>query len=256
MGERHEGGGCTGRPPVRPGPETRTADALLAAVRPRHLDPEAEARALTAFRDAREERRRTRSPRARRRDDWRPYARRPTGRSLPTLLALLLGCAALGGVAVATIGVPKHHSAPPRPAAPRAPVTPGPGEQPTGRPRVEGTGEPSRTPDGASEETTAGVAHTTAGPGSASAADTTAGSASAAGEDGEAAEKAAEKGAQDAEKAEAKAAKKADKAAEKAAEKAARDAEKTARAADKAAEKAAKDDEKAARADEKATPGP
>ncbi|MEW2496656.1 hypothetical protein AB0942_24425 [Streptomyces nodosus] len=245
MGERHEGGGCTGRPPVRPGPETRTADALLAAVRPRRLDPEAEARALTAFRDAREERRRTRSPRARRRDDWRPHARRPTGRSLPTLLALLLGCAALGGVAVATIGVPKHHSAPPRPAAPRAPVTPGPGEQPTGRPRVGDTGEPSRTPDGASEETTAGS-------GPASAADTTAESASAAGEDGEAAEKAAEKGVKDAEKAEAKAAKKADKAAEKAA----RDAEKTARAADKAAEKAAKDDEKAARADEKATPGP
>ncbi|MBB4793412.1 hypothetical protein [Streptomyces nodosus] len=251
MGERHEGGGCTGRPPVRPGPETLTADALLAAVRPRHLDPEAEARALTAFRDAREERRRTRSPRARRRDDWRPHARRLTGRSLPTLLALVLGCAALGGVAVATIGVPKHHSAPPRPAVPRAPVTPGPGEQPTGGPRVGDTGEPSRTPDGASEETTAGAADTTTGSGSASAADATAGSASAAGEDGEVAEKAVEKGVQDAAKAEAKAAKKADKAAEKAA----RDAEKAARAADKAAEKAAKDDEKAVRAGEKATPG-
>ncbi|MEU6364648.1 hypothetical protein ABZ876_02615 [Streptomyces sp. NPDC046931] len=140
MGERHNGGGHTARPLVLPGPETRTADALRAALRPRRLDPEAEARALAAFLDAHKQRQGTRPMRTRRRDDWRPSARRRACRSLRTLLAVLLSGAALGGVAVAARGDLPHDTAPRRPAGSQAPRTPGPPQ------RTSGIGTAGETP--------------------------------------------------------------------------------------------------------------
>ncbi|MFI9648550.1 hypothetical protein ACIHAA_19900 [Streptomyces sp. NPDC052040] len=95
MGERY-GSGRTVRPSGHPGPEPRTADALRAALGRSLPGPEAEARALTAFRDARKQPQDPRPGRIRRRDDWRPRARRRAGRPLPTLLAVLLCGAACG----------------------------------------------------------------------------------------------------------------------------------------------------------------
>lgn len=123
MGERHDDRGHMGRPPVRPGPEMLVADAL-AAVRPRQLDPEAEARAVAAFRDARRQRQGVRSVRTRRRDDWRPAAARRAVPSLRTLFLALLAGVTVGQVAVASTGHPPHDS-PQRPAHSAPPASPG-----------------------------------------------------------------------------------------------------------------------------------
>ncbi|WP_159772040.1 hypothetical protein [Streptomyces sp. HM190] len=103
-----------------PAPETRTppglpdvgltaadassVDLLLAvAVRVRaEVDSAGEARALAAFRAAREQG--PRAARTRRRDDWRPNPRRRVQRSVRTTLAVLLSSLTLGGVAFAAIG--------------------------------------------------------------------------------------------------------------------------------------------------------
>ncbi|MER6356763.1 hypothetical protein ABT186_34400 [Streptomyces sp. NPDC001634] len=142
MDERRDEGAHAGRPPVRPGPETRTADALLAAVRPRYLDPDAEARAVAAFREAWRQRHGARPVRTRRRDDWRPRARRGAGRSLHTLLALLLSGATLGGVAVASMGNPPHAAAPQRPAPSDPPASQAPPQNTSG---MHTAGDRSRT---------------------------------------------------------------------------------------------------------------
>jgi hypothetical protein len=178
-------------------------DALVAAVRPRRLDPDAEARAVAAFRDAWNERRGVQPERTRRRDDWRPRARRRAGRTLHTLLAVLLGGATLGGVAVASIGIPPHDAAPRRPARSEAPVTPGLSGPMSGRGLTSGGnpgigGEVSQTP-------------------------------------GRSAEKAAEKATKARRKADEKAAKAADKAS-KASDKARKDAAKAAKSAGKSAQ--------------------
>ncbi|MFD5076035.1 hypothetical protein [Streptomyces sp. NPDC058371] len=77
-------------------------DALVAAVRGGPVDPEAEGRAIAAFRAAREQG--THADRSRRRDDWRPREQRRASRSLRAALAALIAGLALGGVAFAGIG--------------------------------------------------------------------------------------------------------------------------------------------------------
>ncbi|MFF6782093.1 hypothetical protein [Streptomyces sp. NPDC012510] len=80
-----------------------SVDTLLAAVRTgAEVGSEGEARAVAAFRAAREKGART--ARTRRRDDWRPNARRRVQLSIRTTLAVLLASLTLGGVAFAAIG--------------------------------------------------------------------------------------------------------------------------------------------------------
>ncbi|WP_328837317.1 hypothetical protein [Streptomyces europaeiscabiei] len=81
-----------------------SVDSLLAAaVRGgASADSAGEARAVAAFRAAREAGPRT--ARTRRRDDWRPNARRRVQLSIRTTLAVLLASLTLGGVAFAAIG--------------------------------------------------------------------------------------------------------------------------------------------------------
>ncbi|UUU31345.1 hypothetical protein JIX56_16335 [Streptomyces sp. CA-210063] len=84
--------------------DTPSLDALLAAaVRGGAVaDSAGEARAVAAFREARE--RGPGTARTRRRDDWRPNARRRLQLSVRTTLAVLLASLTLGGVAFAAIG--------------------------------------------------------------------------------------------------------------------------------------------------------
>jgi hypothetical protein len=91
--------------PGHPGTaSTPSVDSLLAAaVRGgAGAGSAGEARAVAAFRAVWE--RGARTARTRRRDDWRPNARRRVQRSIRTTLAALLATLALGGVAVAAIG--------------------------------------------------------------------------------------------------------------------------------------------------------
>ncbi|MDX3132539.1 hypothetical protein PV367_22710, partial [Streptomyces europaeiscabiei] len=92
--------------PEAPAPDGAAAsvDSLLAAaVRGgASADSAGEARAVAAFRAARETGPRT--ARTRRRDDWRPNARRRVQLSIRTTLAVLLASLTLGGVAFAAIG--------------------------------------------------------------------------------------------------------------------------------------------------------
>lgn len=101
MGERHDSGGPADR---RVMSDTPSLDTLLAAaVRGgATAGSEGEARAVAAFLAAREEGPRT--ARTRRRDDWRPNARRHLQLSIRTTLAVLLASLTLGGVAFAAIG--------------------------------------------------------------------------------------------------------------------------------------------------------
>lgn len=87
MGERHRDAG-------------RFLDALLAAVRTAPADPEAEGRAVAAYRAARE--RGAHGARTRRRDDWRRPGRRPP-RVTPVLLLLLVLTLTLGGGVLASV---------------------------------------------------------------------------------------------------------------------------------------------------------
>ncbi|QIY72366.1 hypothetical protein HEP84_27695 [Streptomyces sp. RLB1-33] len=112
MGERLGGDGVPGRRRVRPGGaasdpwEARDAATLEtelgAVLLGGQLDPEAERRAVTAFRaahDAGAHRARTR-----RRDDWRLPAERRAGRPVKMTLGVVFASLTLGGVAVAAIG--------------------------------------------------------------------------------------------------------------------------------------------------------
>ncbi|MDX3645646.1 hypothetical protein [Streptomyces sp. MB09-02B] len=118
-GERHDTSPASVPPPLAfpaaPPPAHRDAtpsasrgapsvDSLLAAaVRAgAPADSVGEARAVAAFRAARESGGRT--ARTRRRDDWRPNARRRVHLSVRTTLAVLLASLTLGGVAFAAIG--------------------------------------------------------------------------------------------------------------------------------------------------------
>ncbi|MCX4907466.1 hypothetical protein [Streptomyces sp. NBC_00878] len=112
MGERLSGDGVPGRRCVHPDDavsapwdvrdDTALETVLAAALRGADLAPEAEQRAVAAFRAARG----TDGHRActRRRDDWRQPAERRTGRPVKTTFAAVFASLALGGVAVAAIG--------------------------------------------------------------------------------------------------------------------------------------------------------
>ncbi|QIY97241.1 hypothetical protein HEP87_28690 [Streptomyces sp. S1D4-11] len=112
MGERLGGDGVPGRRRVHPGGaasdpwEVRDAATLEtelgAVLRQGHLDPEAEQRALTAFRAAHDAG--THRARTRRRDDWRLPAERRAGRPVKMTLGVVFASLTLGGVAVAAIG--------------------------------------------------------------------------------------------------------------------------------------------------------
>ncbi|MGH1554294.1 hypothetical protein ACRAWF_27210 [Streptomyces sp. L7] len=112
MGERLSGDGVPGRQRVHPGgaasgswDERDTAgleSTLDAVIRGRDLDPEAEQRALVAFRTTRNPG--THRARTRRRDDWRLPAKRRVGRPVKTTFGVVFASLALGGVAVAAIG--------------------------------------------------------------------------------------------------------------------------------------------------------
>lgn len=112
MGERLSGDGVPGRRRVHPddavsGPWDRRDDTALetmlaAVLRGGVLTPDAEQRAVAAFRAARGAG--AHRARTRRRDDWRLLAERRTGRPVKTTFAAVVASLALGGVAVAAIG--------------------------------------------------------------------------------------------------------------------------------------------------------
>ncbi|MET8451244.1 hypothetical protein [Streptomyces sp. NPDC005209] len=111
MGERLSGDGVPGRRRVHTGGTSGPGDvrddsaleAVLAAVmRGGDLDPEAEQRAVAAFRAARDAG--AHRARTRRRDDWRLPAGQRAGRRLKTTFGAVFASVALGGVAVAAIG--------------------------------------------------------------------------------------------------------------------------------------------------------
>ncbi|MFD8761984.1 hypothetical protein ACFV03_23785 [Streptomyces mirabilis] len=112
MGERLGGDGVPGRRRVHPGGaasdpwevrEAATLETELGAVLlGGPLDPEAEQRALTAFRTAHDAG--AHRARTRRRDDWRLPAERRAGRPVKMTLGVVFASLTLGGVAVAAIG--------------------------------------------------------------------------------------------------------------------------------------------------------
>ncbi|MFE2845872.1 hypothetical protein ACFXKS_20335 [Streptomyces scopuliridis] len=118
----HQSGGAgdTGGSPHEPSVEA----ILAAAVRAQSPAQEPQDQALAAFRAARDAGALT--ARTRRRDDWRP--RRPgrfTARAWRVTAGALLGSLTLGGVAVATFGVPHVPTRPAKsPESPPASTTP------------------------------------------------------------------------------------------------------------------------------------
>ncbi|MFF3908306.1 hypothetical protein ACFYZJ_20500 [Streptomyces sp. NPDC001848] len=112
MGERLSGDGVPGRRPVQPGGapsgprdvhDTAVLERVLtAAVRAGDLDPQAEQRAVAAFRAVRAAG--AHRARTRRRDDWRPPAEGRVGRRVRMTLGVAFATLTLGGVAVAAIG--------------------------------------------------------------------------------------------------------------------------------------------------------
>ncbi|MCT9140317.1 hypothetical protein [Streptomyces violarus] len=112
MGDRLSGDGVPGRRRVHPGDavtgpwgpgdDTALHTALAAALLADDPGPEAERRAVAAFRTARDAG--AHRARTRHRDDWRLPAERRTGRPVKTTVAAVFTSIALGGVAVAAIG--------------------------------------------------------------------------------------------------------------------------------------------------------
>lgn len=107
MDERLSGDGVPGPGDAVSGPGDVRHDAALetvlaAALRAGDLDPEAERRAVAAFRDALGAG--VHRARTRRRDDWRLPAERRAGRPVKATFGAVFASLALGGVAVAAIG--------------------------------------------------------------------------------------------------------------------------------------------------------
>ncbi|MEU9875046.1 hypothetical protein [Streptomyces phaeochromogenes] len=115
MGDRLSGDGVPGRRGVHPGDavsapwdvwdehdDTALETVLATVLRGADLVPEAEQRAVAAFRATRGTD--AHRARTRRRDDWRLPAERRTGRPVKTTFAAVFASLALGGVAVAAIG--------------------------------------------------------------------------------------------------------------------------------------------------------
>ncbi|MEU5699471.1 hypothetical protein [Streptomyces aurantiacus] len=158
--ERSEHSGYAGQqaePSGDPSPGVRpdVGAALAAAVRGGAVDPDAEKRALAAFRQARDEGAYGEA-RTRRRDDWRPDGERRGGWSLRTTLIALAASVTLGGVAVAAIGsgsgTPDEEGERDRPR----PSSTAPAESGTdaGAPGASGPAGPGRTDgsDGSSDD--------------------------------------------------------------------------------------------------------
>ncbi|MFF8836900.1 hypothetical protein [Streptomyces sp. NPDC015130] len=123
--------------------------ALRAALRPdRPMGEEAAQQAVAAFRAARDAglHSGTGAPRTRRRDDWRPVAERRWGRWSKAALVALVSGLTLGGVAVATGGLPSPVSdAPehrPEPSADAVVPTPRKGAVPPAPPSVRAPSTP------------------------------------------------------------------------------------------------------------------
>ncbi|WP_030245347.1 hypothetical protein, partial [Streptomyces sp. NRRL S-455] len=112
MGDRLSRDAGTGRRRVHPGDaetgpwdprdDTALRAVLAAALLAEDLGPEAEQRAVAAFRTARDAG--VHRARTRHRDDWRPPAVRRTGRPVKATFAAVFTSIAVGGVAVAAIG--------------------------------------------------------------------------------------------------------------------------------------------------------
>ncbi|MEU3842458.1 hypothetical protein AB0E88_20805 [Streptomyces sp. NPDC028635] len=123
-------------------------DLLAAAILSADVDPDAEQRAVAAFRAARD----AGAHRAgtRRRDDWRPRARRPR-RSLKAALSVLAASLTLGGVAFAAIGTPGSSSG----------GSDGPdGDRPGSRPVTSAPGRTADTATGTAPGTSAAPSRT------------------------------------------------------------------------------------------------
>ncbi|MEU7304664.1 hypothetical protein [Streptomyces sp. NPDC007206] len=148
MGERLSGDGVPVRHrQVHPGgtasgpsgaQDAAALEAVLgAALRPDRLDPEAEQRALAAFRAAGHQ---AGAPRARtrRRDDWRPREERRLRRPVRMTFGVVFASLALGGVAVAAIG---HSGSPGHGAGTATKTAHRPAVAAVGRP--DGTASPS-----------------------------------------------------------------------------------------------------------------
>ncbi|MGZ3101037.1 hypothetical protein [Streptomyces sp. H72] len=104
MDARHGDGGADRAVPRTAAPATPGTEGLLAAaLRDERVGAEGERRAVAAFRAALDARP-GRTPRTRRRDDWRPRERCRARRSSRAVLSMLLASLTLGGVAYAAIG--------------------------------------------------------------------------------------------------------------------------------------------------------
>ncbi|WP_436726234.1 hypothetical protein [Streptomyces sp. URMC 128] len=135
--------------PWDPRDDTALHTALAAALLAGDSGPEAERRAVAAFRTARDAG--AHRARTRHRDDWRLPAQRFTGRPVKTTAAAVFTSIALGGVAVAAIGSagssangtgerthPSAH-APARPGGETSPSSHGGPERPDGAPSAPDT---------------------------------------------------------------------------------------------------------------------
>ena len=137
---------------------------LAAALRAGALDVDGEARAVAAFRAARDQGAyAAHAARTRRRDDWRP--RQPKAkRSLRTTFAVLAASVTLGGVAVAAIGSssdgngngddqgrPRPSSSAPDHSAPGAGNSAAPGTSAPGESGTTGSADPSARPSQAQD---------------------------------------------------------------------------------------------------------
>ncbi|MFE1880378.1 hypothetical protein [Streptomyces diastatochromogenes] len=157
MGERHSGDepgrrrGHPGGTVLGPAPadrdrrdaafEARLAAALRRGAASGGIDPEAEQRAVAAFRAARDAG--AHASRTRRRDDWRPRESRGARLSLKATLSVFLASVTLGGVAFAAIdsvGSAKHDDGRRTRPSSSAP------EQPGAKPTAPESGAPSTRP--------------------------------------------------------------------------------------------------------------
>ncbi|WP_344369442.1 hypothetical protein, partial [Streptomyces indiaensis] len=122
-GRAHPGDAAPG--PWDPRDDTALHAVLATALRAHHTGPEAERRAVAAFRTARDTG--AHAARTRHRDDWRLPAQGRTGRQVKTTIAAVFTSVALGGVAVAAIGSvgsPANGSGGTTPSSPPAPARP------------------------------------------------------------------------------------------------------------------------------------
>lgn len=121
---------------------------LAATLRARNIAPEAEQRALSAFRASNHGPDVPRA-RTRRRDDWRPPAARHSRRSIRATFGAVLASLALGGVAVAAIHSAGGAGTNEATTSPSAPASPQPADAasslPSGRSRPADSSTQTRT---------------------------------------------------------------------------------------------------------------